>query len=236
MKTLFSHNIVVLVLSVLASGVFVSCEKHEMDDIQKPLDPQAYLASLKDSVAYTLDGKHYTCDTRYIFGRGNLGANRDNTTGYYQADTVMHYTEYGFAKKQKDNSNNGNVSIYFIRKYAKNQMTPSATVPAMLQPKNIADHYKLGQYRYASDFLHDNRQNGVKISVSRVNGYSSEDLSTLPAVPAPNSQDNSTFAITRFEAVGDGSYLLEAKFTANVFDANQTPTRVENGYMRFRVY
>ncbi|RIJ37070.1 hypothetical protein [Pontibacter oryzae] len=238
MKTLFLHNRAVLALFVLASAIFVSCEKHEIDAIQKPIDPQAGLASLKDSASYTINGKRYVCDDRHMSGRGNIAANRDSATGLFlQSDTMLYYTACGFGKQQDaDRSDDGRLTIYFIRKYAKNQLVTSASVPALLQPENLADHYKLGQYRYTFDFKQDNRQNGINLTVRKVNGNEAEDMSTQPFVKASHSQDNSTFAITRFEPIGDGSYLLEAKFTANVFDANQTPTRVENGYMRFRVY
>lgn len=236
MKTSRLHIVASLVLFVLSAAILVSCEKHELETVQKPVDPQERLASLKDSASYTIDGKRYTCDFSDSFGKGNAGANRDSITDRWDADTVMYSSEESFSKQADGNSSDdGAIKVMLIKKYARNQLAPSPSIPALLQPKNFLEHYKPGQYRYAMDYQQDNRQNGVILSVRQVKGNAIEMLTSQTITSAPNSQDSSTFEITRLDAIGDGSYLLEAKFTTNVFSANQTQVRVENGYLRFRV-
>jgi hypothetical protein len=236
MKTSLVHSKTLLFLFISAAVILVSCDKPELNGPKKDIDPQAGLASLKDSASYTIDGKRYTCDVLEGFGSSNDKANRDSKTGQWDADTVMYSSEKSLGKQRdEDISNDGAVKIKFIKKYAKTHLAPSTSVPAILQPKNIIDHYRLGKYRYAMDYQIDNKQNGVLLSVWKRNGNGIEDLKSLPITIAPNSQENSTFEITRFDSVGDGSYLLEAKFTANVYGSSQTPIRVEKGYLRFRV-
>jgi hypothetical protein len=236
MKTCLLQSKKILFLSVFSAVILVSCEKPELNGPKKTIDPQAGLASLKDSASYTIDGKLYTCDITNGFGSSNDKANRDSNTGRWDADTVMYSSEKILGKQRdEDSSNDGAINVMFIKKYAKSQLIPSSSVPTLLQPKSIVDHYKLGKYRYALDYQIDNKQNGVALSVRKINVNELETLKSQPVTMAPNSQDNATFEITRFDAVGDGSYLLEAKFTANVYGANQTPVRVDKGYLRFRV-
>lgn len=236
MKTCFWGSKTLLFFSLCSAAILVSCEKPQLDGPKKTVDPPAGLASLKDSASYTIDGKLYTCDMAKGFGSSNDKANRNSNTGQWDADTVMYASEKILGKQQdEDSSNDGAVHVMFLKKYARTQLTPSSAVPVLLQPKSITAHYKPGKYRYALDYQIDNKQNGVALSVLKVNGHATELLKSQPVTKAPNSQDNATFEVIRFEALGDGAYLLEAKFTANVYGADQTAVRVEKGYLRFRV-
>lgn len=218
--------------------MFTSCKKQELDYTETPPDQQENLIVLKDSASYTIDGKVYTCDNFDSFGKGNVKANLDSVTGYWATDTIMYYSEFSLDKhRDEDRSDDGYIRAIFIKKYEKSQLVSSPSIPAILHPKNIVDHYAIGPYHYAQDFEKYNRQNGVNLILRKVKGSEIEMLYTqLPNRIIADSNHNVSFEITRFDAIGDGSYLLEAKFDAIMFDVNGTSSRVENGYIRYRVH
>lgn len=241
MKNRFMLNKAIIIITLFSTFIVVSCNKENI--LETPDDPSLSLSKLKDSASYTIDGKRYTCDISGSFGRGNEGANRDSVTGYFQADTILYYSEFGLIKQPDgDRSDDGEINVTFIKKYAKNPLASYPPIGAILRPKNILEHYTKGNYGFAMDYLRNNRQNGVALMIRKVNGNTVESLVSyinahyqMSTTISPTSHDNSSFEITRLDAVGDGSYLLEAKFSANLFDRNETLKRVENGYLRFRV-
>ena len=177
---------------ILFISIFSSCRKQE---IAVDITPIATLDDLKDSASYFIDGKRYICDHIDLFGRGNTKANRDIITGHWDADTTLYFAEYGLGKKSDgDKSDDGRISLFIIKKYDKRQLIASSSIPLLMQPKNLLDHYALGNYSYVSDFERDNSQNGVKISFRMIKGNESEILSTqVPNANPPNNQNNLLF-------------------------------------------
>ncbi len=84
--------------------------------------------------------------------------------------------------------------------------------------------------------------NGVAIQIykkSAVGGM----LSTYSPLPLAqpttvnkSAQLNATFQVITFKQTDTNQYLLEAKFSATVFDGNETPVNLTNGYVRLSIY
>ncbi len=233
MKMLQLNRIIVATSTVFVS-VFASCKKQDA----LVVEPAIVYGNIQDSASYTINGKLYVCDNANFFGRGNAQANRDSVTGRWDADTLVYYSEFGLSKKpDEDRSNDGELHVSIIKKYSKSQLIAASNMPSILQPKNIIAHYTPGKYPFALDFERNNRLNGVKLLIRKVNGNEAEYLSTQMLFSnAADYQNNAAFEIIQFEPAGnDGSYLLTAKFSANAYNANGTATRVENGYIRYRL-
>ncbi len=141
----------------------VSCKK-VIEPLETPGKSLSW-ANLKDTASYTINGKQYTCNVITQFGRGNLGANRDSVTGYWHTDTLVYYTMYGFENRPNAESNDGNIAITFIKKYAKTALFASGSVGGIQSPKEQAGHYKPGVYQFVLDYNRFNHQNGVALTI-----------------------------------------------------------------------
>lgn len=225
---------IVLYLAIFVNTL-ISCQKNQLKIAEQHAQN---LANLKDSASYTIDGKRYTCDVLSSIGRGNLRANWDSVLRIWNNDTIMYYSTFELTKQHDNNrSDNGIVTVFFIKKYSKSQMVPSTNMPALLQPKKFTDHYTPGNYQFVSDYESQNHQNGIKLIVRKGNDTESEMYSTISTNSnTPNNQNNSSFQIIRFESIeSDGRHLIEASFNANVINVGGTILRVENGFLRFKL-
>ncbi|WP_367864623.1 hypothetical protein [Pedobacter sp. WC2423] len=222
---------------VFALCLFAACKKDDPAPLEIKPDP---LLALGDSCAYQMDGKSYSFTRQNGFQIGNAQPNFKldsfvKGTSYYSGDkdSVMFSRGYDFNSKEYD----ARINISFAKKYNKKEMEKN--VLAFFTPKNGLDLFQPGNYSYPIDYKREHTQNGVAIDL-----YTSEDFSTYskvsigsPTAITLESQRQSRFEIIRCVKLTNGTYLLEAKFNAVVFDQEEKVKKnVENGYLRLILY
>ena len=98
-------------------------------------------------------------------------------------------------------------------------------------------------HKFAVEFERFNNDEGVVLTMDKWTGSSFERLSTSSKTPVswpttigPQSHNNSEFEIVKVQQVPYGyrGHIIEARFSANVFDRQEQAKRVE-GYVRFRI-
>jgi hypothetical protein len=228
---------------LLASFVFslISCYKKNIDLIENVSDPQTNLRIISDSCSYIIDGKQFICDKPFSDGRGNAHANFNSTTNSWDTDTLQYRTMFGFSKTSYTSTqNDGRLIIHFVKKYHKNLLIKPLF--GIMAPVTDTPLYIKGIRNYAVDFDRVNSQDGIVLEVTNRADTSSEILLTyiyaslFSATTLNNdSQRNSQFEITNVYKDSDGTRIIEAKFTANLFNKYEKLKRLENGYMRIHV-
>ena len=235
---------VFLVTSVLLTG-FLSCEKPDIP-LLLPVD----VTKLTDSSSYTLDGIPYICDKIYSTGGGNYGANLDTTNGGWKwdPDTLLYSRSYSIRSTGVYGYIGGDLTITLAKKFAKSQLIRN--MGGIKGP--VSDtmlYYPKGEQKYAVDFGGFNRCNGVALDIptdiGSVGGFGSilktySDEVYIPTTINADSQKGSKFEITNvYFLPANGStlesHILEAKFSAVLFDRNEEPHRLEKGYLRIHV-
>ncbi|MDQ0969434.1 hypothetical protein QFZ20_004837 [Flavobacterium sp. W4I14] len=215
----------------IALFFFAACKKD--DPIIKPpvvIEKEDPLEYAHDSISYSIDGityklskysSFYSASNRQPYSK--VDSIVDN--GYYISgikDSVLYSRKYGMYNDEQK------VDVIFIKTYNKASMLQSL----ILRPKNIMDLFIVGQRNYALDYGRDNIQNGVAISISDgFKTYGSESFRTPPQLSA-DAQNNSKFEITSLKKLKSGTYILEAKFNATVYNEKNVSKKLENGYLR----
>ncbi|AKQ47318.1 hypothetical protein TH63_19390 [Rufibacter radiotolerans] len=224
--------------------LFTSCQE-DLDDLEVKARP-ANLESLSDSCSYRLNGKLYTLNKRIGEGFQNAEVKLDSITHKGHPDSVLYSTLFSLGSPRREY-----LDIRFIKKYGKNQMTKPDMF--LMHPGNKSDLYAKGQHPYAVDYTRFNTQNGIAIEVWNP-GYpyltshlpwSKNWLTTI----GYDCQSNSSFEITRLQRLRNGNFLMEAKFSVNLYSydaSGNTPPgekpievatlhRIENGFIRLQV-
>ncbi|MFF5384025.1 hypothetical protein [Pedobacter suwonensis] len=215
---------------VIALLFFAACKKNN-PIIEPPVtekeDPLEYA---HDSISYSIDGITYKLSQYSSFYRAS---NRqpyskvDSIVGnaYYISgikDSVLYSRNYGIY------TNGKTVDVIFIKTYKKASMIQSL----ILRPKDVMDLFTIGTRNYALDYGRDNIQNGVAISLSDgYKTYGSDDFRRPPQLSS-DAQKNSKFEITSLKKLKSGTYILEAKFNAMVYNEKNVSKKLENGYLR----
>lgn len=232
-----THTLVItmkikILLSIAIALSFCAACKKEQQSTEDPIaiekeDPLEYA---KDSLAYSIDGITYsqsTFSSFYSAGNGQPYSKVDSIVKntYYISgikDSVLYSRSYGISNAQRK------VDIIFIKTYNRASMLQGL----LLNPKDLMDLFKVGSRSYAIDYGRDNIQNGVALSISDgFKTYGSESF-RAPAQLSPDAQKTSTFEITSFRQLKSGTYILEAKFNAVVFNEKNENKKLQNGYLR----
>ena len=85
-----------LLFTIAAVLLFSSCGKNPIELEPKPKeDIFTWLAKVKDSCSYTIDGKVYICESLASTGWGNRGTNLDTSNGQWKwhPDSLLYNTE-----------------------------------------------------------------------------------------------------------------------------------------------
>lgn len=218
--------------------LFAACKKNSPlpDPIVEKPDPLEFAG---DSASYMIDGKLSIVNKVNSGGGLNLQPNSKvdsivNGNHYYisgDKDSVLYGRRYDIHDSEYDNT----ISFFFLKKYHKNAMEGNG----FLRPKNVIDLYSVGKYNYTLDFNRDNSQNGIALEVGQQNsGYKTygSDSFREPQVLKPDAQSQSTFEITNLKRLKSGGYILEAKFNAVIFDGDYKRRKIENGYVRLKLW
>ena len=232
-------------LSTIAAVLFFSsCQKPRFESEPKPKeDIFTWLATVKDSCSYTIDGKVYICDHLGGTGWANRGTNLDTSNGEWKwhPDSLLYSTKFEFFSIKDNRSDNGNFHLEFTKKYGKNQLAPK--IGTMLAPATDTVLYAKGLHKFAVEFDRFNNDEGVVLTMHNWTGSSFETLSTNSQAPvswpttiSPRSHNNSEFEIVKVQPLPYNyrGHIIEARFSASVFDKQEQAKRVD-GYVRFRI-
>ncbi|KQM66345.1 hypothetical protein ASE74_08010 [Pedobacter sp. Leaf216] len=220
----------------IALFFFAACKKNnpviEPPVIQKE-DPLEYA---HDSVSYSIDGKTYsTAKYSSISGAGNYQPNSKVDSivknAYYisgNKDSVLYSKRFAIYNDDRI------VNVTFIKTYSKNVMRQIL----ILVPNDVYDLFKVGSRNYALDFGRDNKQNGIAISISDKDTYKTfgSDSFRNPPTLSPDAQKESKFEVISFRKLKSGTYVLEAKFNAMLYNEMNASKKLENGYLRLVIH
>jgi len=193
---------------------------------------------LTDSLSYTINGKNYalTEPEGWEYGVAPADVTYDPATGHStkNADSTMFLSEYSFQSDRKNpNDTLFFVGVYFFRKYALKDMVTASPVN---YPVDQSALYAPGSYVFAADFIRNSTTNGVAINIGRIGQSYPTDYADQPTTITQAEEKNSSFVITSVTSIsGSNSFWIQAKFNAVVFDVNEKPIPVTNGYARIKV-
>lgn len=235
-----THLILPLTAMLLAS----SCKKKET--AIAPENPEVITKSAfrPDSTSFTIDGKRYTSvliNPTASRGYGNRGVNLQLSTipgdwsigvgkNYWvgDPDSVRYYSNSKTVLEQ-----DGMVTLSFIKKYKRAHALKLGNI---YYPNTGAKFFTLGDTPYAVDFERRGRDEGVAIELWLNNNT----LTTYSQIPiymkselTTESQSKSKFKILKIEEIkGTNSIVLQATFEATLFDKNENPVKVTDGFFR----
>lgn len=224
-------KIKILLALAITLSVFAACKK-EKPLIEEPIaigkeDPLEYA---KDSISYSIDGITYTL-SKYSSFYG-AGSNQP----YAKVDSIVNYAYYIsgikdsvlYSRKYGIYSDQNKVDVIFIKTYPAASMLQGS----ILRSKDIIELFTVGPRNYAIDYGRDNIQNGIALSLSDgFKTYGSDSFRTPPQLSA-DAQKYSKFEITSLRKLNSGTYLLEAKFNATVFNEKNESKKLQDGYVR----
>ncbi len=226
----------------VAIVMMCSCSKTIIDPAPPLVDSLELFRNLTDSFSYTIDGQRFDGTSSYGFGKKNAGANLDtvNRSWRWSIDTTQYSINYALGNL--GNVSNGYIKINLIKNF-KNIDLAYRILPFVKWPTSAAEiqMYALGKHPFAIDFDRHNYQDGIALSVRGPNatswisyiGASAQSTTSIPY----NSQANSVFEVTRLQklSTNEYDYLVEARFSANIFGAGEAIKKLENGYLRIHI-
>jgi hypothetical protein len=231
MNTLRIPAIALIFIFLISCQKSISVNHEEIVSEEKVITP-------KDSCSYTIDGITYGFSGYASFGRGTGGAKLDTVTGEWHPDTLYYSNIYRLIPANF--LSGGSIEISFIKHYHRNQLSVLRT--GISGPVSELELYNNVDYKYALDFKRHNLMEGIALDVRFFNAGKSETLCSYihqswktPTNISYTAQANSGFNITKMEKLKDGGYILEATFSAVVFDRNEIAKKLENGYLRLLI-
>jgi hypothetical protein len=239
MKLFFSF---LLPLSVVV--VMSSCRKTAIEDPQPTpvVDSLELFAKLRDSASYTIDGNVFQCPNISGESRGNAGANYDTINRKWNTDTTQFHVSYTYSNSSVYNAPYiAWLKLVFVKNFKTTEMgtgpLPGIKWPTLTEQMKM---FALGQHPYTLDYDRFNYQNGIAMEVRDINNkfwttYVDKFSSERTTIPT-NAQANSVFEVTRLQKLrgNDYDYLLEARFSAAIFDANEQSKKI-TGYIRVKL-
>lgn len=222
---------------LLALLLFAACKKDNNNNTVKPTTPvttNTQEVTVADSGSYTINGKVYRLNNIAQIQTGNSEAD-------VKLDSVVSYSQY------KESSSKD--SIYFFHTYDLNGKGAQGLTLALFKkyskydmnkqfvymPNNLTDIFTPGNYVFAVDYMRENATNGVAIQIAGIGSTYSTNPLVVPTTITADKEKNAHFEITKLTHVTGNQYILEAKFDATLFDDDENPTNVDNGYIRLNI-
>lgn len=234
-KPHFFNSKVLIGIAVLIS--FTACKKNNSVIEQEP-EKQESFGSVRDSAFYVIDGKASSVNLTNGYSTSFLQPNAkvDSIVNYNMfisgdKDSVMYVRTFYIHDSDYDNQ----IKVSFAKKYR--NYADNGTLLTFV-PQNELDVFGVGKHPYAVDLEKENTQNGIVIEILsnrkhlKTNG---PDLFGVPTLINKDAQKGSTFEVTKLTKLEADVYLLEAKFSATLFDDEEKPKKMENGYLRLRI-
>jgi len=226
--------------------VIFSCKKDGGETVE-PGPDAGEIQQVDDSLSFNIGSAKYVLVRSNSRGIGNRQINlkpfNDKIPGreaaaitagkhyYGEIDSTLYCSYFGMTSNTGDRSS---AEIIFTKKFRLSEVRPFSI---NFIPTDQSQVIKVGKQSFATDFSKENTQDGIVLDLN-INGNSLS--STVPGFSIAlqshmkDIQKNSSFEITKVEKVAGDIYMLEAKFTMNVFDEEEKLYRVENGYLRKR--
>ena len=223
-----------------------SCKKDDVEVIEPDPD-KGEIQQVNDSLSFNIGSEKYVLVRSNSRGIGNRQINlkpfNDKIPGreaaaftagkyyYGEIDSTLYCSYFGMVTNTDDRSS---AELIFTKKFSLREVHPFSI---LLIPKDQSQVIKVGKQSFATDFSKENTKDGIVLNLY-INGNSL--TSTVPGFSIAmqsqmkDIQKDSSFEITKVEKVEGDIYMLEAKFTMNVFDEEEKLYRVENGYLRKR--
>lgn len=225
----------------------VSCQK---DGEEISIDEQAWNTdpANRDSISFTLNDRTYSSNEMNGFGFSNKQINikphssaiknRETayaTGGYWwygENDSLLFEQTFSFKSPEFSN-----ISFGFSKKYDKNNLLQKN---ALLAPKNNDSTFFVGPAQFATDNNLENTTEGVSLELyplqtGKVLTTSIPAYSILLRSKLNNQlQDDSYFHIIKIDTLQHDVLCIEARFELNVYNENETPYRLKDGFIRFK--
>lgn len=230
-----------LIYTLLLLSIFTSCQKDHPVKVETSGNKPPVIAAVHDSVSYTVDGKTYSPGLdAYSFissgsqetGRKVVYADTNNKFNYGlvgDPDSVLYY------QKNTILSDNTSLNIFFIKKFRKVHANDGILYAPLM--KDWLQLFTVGEHPFAEDFGWENSQDGIAMTMTFndkvYKTYNAFDP-RKPSILKPGFQKDATFEIISFTKSTDGTYNLEARFTAVITDTYETK-KMENGYLRLNL-
>jgi hypothetical protein len=125
------------------------------------------------------------------------------------------------------------MEISFFKKYSKKEMNKNPF--GMYVPIDLLDLIHVGKYDFQVDYTRVNANNGVAIDLFGSGQTFSNRSLAEPTKIKQESENGTHFEVTTLKSLKSGGILLEGKFDAVIFDNNEMPQKVTNGYIRMRI-
>lgn len=226
-----------LLITLCSLIIFASCKKETVVLQTSPTIIDTVTDYSNDSATYSIDGVVYSARHVTGFGGGTRDAFRNLTTGAWNQDSLMYFTNFDFSNSDLS----AFITIGFAKNYNKQDLT-KVRFATIKGPTTETNFYFLGDQKFATDYLRSNREQGIYISCNaNLNGqrkklysYILQDWNFPTTIPS-NFQDNSYFTITKFVTLPNRDRLMEAKFALNVYTQDEQLKRIENGFLRLHL-
>jgi len=235
------HLILPVALVLLAS----SCKKNNAVTIPELVATKKHFAS--DSSSFTINGKSYSSGPNGSISRGtgNRGTNMKLSTkdgdwsisnGHdYWVGAVDSVQFYRFYENYLDNAQ-GSITFSFIKNYKRSSLEGGGF---WYTPKIGTEVITLGDQNYALDFEREGKDEGIAIKL-HLNGQTLTSYSPLfiriPSSLGQESHRDSKFKILKIEDIKDTEFMrIEAVFEGNLFDKNEKPIKITDGFLRLTV-
>ncbi|MGN6177694.1 MAG: hypothetical protein ACTHNW_00830 [Mucilaginibacter sp.] len=215
---------------------FAACKK----DGTKPTPKTTVTTKpITDSISFTINGKNYYVNTPSDGGFGTIDANSVNTYSNQQwnytssKDSIMYFKNILLSTTTAGEPDLPIVKLSFFRKYNRSSF-PNGNF-FNLDTADQLKMYTAGSYVFATDYMYSDFTSGVGIAVSGVGTSYTQKILGEPTTIIQSMQKNSSFVISSFTPVKGNEYLLIAKFNATLFDSNEQPINLTNGYIRLLI-
>ncbi len=209
--------------------LFAACKKDAKTNII-PIKVN-HPALLTDSVSFSIAGKTYALNTVTGSAIGDGQANVKVDSSIYYAHISSDKDSVFFWRSYKIENDTSTAQVSFFKKYSKTDLSAGI----LNIPVSVTDLFLPGNYPFAVDYTRENAHNGVAIAVNGIGqSYSTKDVLT-PVGIKQASENGSALTITSLTKMPNGLYLVEAKFNAILFDSNENPIKLEDGYLRLNL-
>lgn len=234
-----------LILPVALVLLASSCKKNNAVTIPELVAAKKHFAP--DSSSFIINGKSYSSGPNGSFSRGsgNRGTNlklstkdgewsisngRDYWVG--AADSVQFYRFY---ENYLDNAQ-GSITFSFLKNYKRSSLDGGGS---WYTPKIGTEVITLGDQHYALDFEREGKDEGIAIKLylkgQTLTSYSPLRI-RIPSSLSVESHRDSKFKILKIEDLKGTDFMrIEAVFEGNLFDENEKPVKITNGFLRLTV-
>jgi hypothetical protein len=229
--------------------LFTACKKDEQSKTSTTTTTTT-APLVKDSIFFTINGKNYFANT--VFNGSQVVSSANNVETFVNQqylfsdskDTVLAINNFLLSYNSDATTNAApTIQFSFFKKFNIAEFHQKGILFSFLPMADQATMYAPGTYIFATDFMRRSNTSGVAIGISGVGATYSTKLLGQPSAITQSLENNSSFVVTSLTKVKNtdtddssyAQYILTGTFTATVFDANEQPMALTNGYIKIHV-